>query len=149
MVTNRNCYLLGGGFSRFSVNSSVDVISGIPLPMSRSSASRVNTVMVMRRLEGARGLLGSSKSLAARPTTRPSLASGMPAETSSRREALARFARAQAEGVLEDQTQRALEPMGAADRKVIHDTVNDIDGVGTVSEGEDPKRRVVLVPDSD
>ena len=66
-----------------------------------------------------------------------------------RREALAKFARAQAEGVLEDQTQRALEPMGAADRKVIHDTVNEIAGVQTVSEGEDPRRRVVIVPDGD
>ena len=64
-----------------------------------------------------------------------------------RREALAQFARAQAEGVIDDQTQRALEPMGAADRKVIHDTVNDIDGVRTISEGEDPRRRVVIVPD--
>lgn len=64
-----------------------------------------------------------------------------------RREALAAFARTQADGVIEDQTQRALEPMGAADRKVIHDTVNDIDGVSTISEGEDPKRRVVIVPD--
>lgn len=65
-----------------------------------------------------------------------------------RRAALAEFARSQAEGVLEDQTQRALEPMGAADRKVIHDTVNDIDGVETISEGEDPKRRVVIVPEN-
>lgn len=64
-----------------------------------------------------------------------------------RREALAEFARTQAAGVLEDQNQRALEPMGAADRKVIHDTVNEIDGVGTVSEGEDPRRRVVIVPE--
>lgn len=66
-----------------------------------------------------------------------------------RREALAQFARAQAEGVIDDQTQRALEPMGAADRKVIHDTVNDMDGVRTISEGEDPRRRVVIVLDGD
>ena len=32
--------------------------------------------------------------------------------------------------------------MGAADRKVVHDTVNDIDGVRTSSEGEEPRRRV-------
>ena len=37
--------------------------------------------------------------------------------------------------------------MNAADRKVVHDTVNDIDGVRTVSEGEEPRRRVVLLPD--
>ena len=40
----------------------------------------------------------------------------------------------------------ALEPMGSADRKVVHDTVNDLDGVGTISEGEEPRRRVVIVP---
>jgi spoIIIJ-associated protein len=66
-----------------------------------------------------------------------------------RRAALAGFARTQAEGVLEDRSQRALEPMGAADRKVIHDTVNDMDGVRTISEGEDPKRRVVIIPGND
>lgn len=66
-----------------------------------------------------------------------------------RRAALADFARTQADGVLEDQAERALEPMGAADRKVIHDTVTDIDGVRTISEGEDPKRRVVIIPDND
>jgi spoIIIJ-associated protein len=36
---------------------------------------------------------------------------------------------------------KALEPMNAADRKVVHDTVNEIDGVSTVSEGEDQRRR--------
>jgi spoIIIJ-associated protein len=36
--------------------------------------------------------------------------------------------------------------MNAADRKVVHDTVNDIDGVQTSSEGEDPRRRVVISP---
>jgi spoIIIJ-associated protein len=37
--------------------------------------------------------------------------------------------------------------MGAADRKVVHDTVNEIDGVSTTSEGEEPRRRVVILPD--
>ena len=40
----------------------------------------------------------------------------------------------------------SLEPMGAADRKVVHDTVNDIDGVTTSSAGEDPRRHVVISP---
>ena len=43
---------------------------------------------------------------------------------------------------------RALEPMNAVDRKVVHDTVNEIDGVSTISEGVDPQRRVVIVPDA-
>ena len=41
--------------------------------------------------------------------------------------------------------ERALEPMSPADRKVIHDAVNEIEGVETRSEGEDARRYVVLV----
>jgi spoIIIJ-associated protein len=63
-----------------------------------------------------------------------------------RREALARFATQVAEEVRDSGVQKALEPMNAADRKVVHDTVNEIDGVSTVSEGEDQRRRVVLIP---
>jgi spoIIIJ-associated protein len=37
--------------------------------------------------------------------------------------------------------------MAPPDRKVVHDTVNDIAGVHTVSEGEDDRRRVVIIPD--
>jgi spoIIIJ-associated protein len=65
-----------------------------------------------------------------------------------RREALAKFAAQVAEQVLATGQAKALEPMNAADRKVVHDTVNGIDGVHTTSEGEDPYRRVVLRPDA-
>lgn len=64
-----------------------------------------------------------------------------------RQEALARFVRQQAEAVISEGAARALEPMNSADRKVVHDTVNEIDGVETVSEGADPDRRVVIVPE--
>ena len=63
-----------------------------------------------------------------------------------RREALSAFARELAEQVLASGADQALEPMSAADRKVVHDTVAEIDGVGTVSEGEDPRRHVVIHP---
>jgi spoIIIJ-associated protein len=63
-----------------------------------------------------------------------------------RQEALARFVRQQADAVLESGVSRALEPMNAADRKIVHDTCNEIDGIGTLSEGVDPDRRVVIVP---
>jgi spoIIIJ-associated protein len=66
-----------------------------------------------------------------------------------RQEALARFVRQQAEAVLEEGKERALEPMNSADRKVVHDTINEIEGVRTISEGADPHRRVVLVLDHD
>lgn len=63
-----------------------------------------------------------------------------------RKDALARFSRQVAEEVQASGTRRVLEPMSAADRKVVHDTVNEIEGVTTISEGEDPRRRVVIVP---
>jgi len=63
-----------------------------------------------------------------------------------RKDALARFTRQVAEEVQATGTRRVLEPMSAADRKIVHDTVNDIDGVITISEGEDPRRRVVILP---
>jgi spoIIIJ-associated protein len=65
-----------------------------------------------------------------------------------RREALARFTQGVADEVKSSGAQKALEPMNAADRKVVHDTINDIDGVETTSEGEEPRRRVVILPAS-
>lgn len=62
-----------------------------------------------------------------------------------RQEALARFVQQQASEVIDSGGSRALEPMNAVDRKVVHDTVNEIDGVSTISEGADPNRRVVIV----
>ncbi len=64
-----------------------------------------------------------------------------------RREALERFVRQIAEDVKSSGVQKALEPMSPPDRKVVHDTVNEIEGVHTVSEGEDARRRVVIIPD--
>jgi spoIIIJ-associated protein len=63
-----------------------------------------------------------------------------------RREALAEFTRKVASEVLENGNARALEPMSAADRKVVHDTVGELEGLATVSEGEDARRHVVLRP---
>jgi spoIIIJ-associated protein len=63
-----------------------------------------------------------------------------------RREALERFTRQVADEVKASGARRVLEPMAPADRKVVHDTVNDIDGVSTSSEGEEPRRRVVIQP---
>ena len=63
-----------------------------------------------------------------------------------RREALEQFTRGVADKVLETGRPQSLEPMSAADRKVVHDTASEIEGVGTESQGEEPRRRVVLVP---
>jgi spoIIIJ-associated protein len=63
-----------------------------------------------------------------------------------RKEALERFARKVADDVLASSTRVVLEPMSPADRKIIHDACNEIDGVTTSSEGEEPRRRVVVSP---
>ncbi len=62
--------------------------------------------------------------------------------------ALQRFTEQVAAEVLESGTERALEPMSAADRKVVHDTVVTIDGVVSSSQGEEPNRYVVVAPGS-
>lgn len=64
-----------------------------------------------------------------------------------RREALTIYARKLAEKVTTEGTEVMLEPMNAADRKVVHDAVTDVEGVRSFSEGEDPNRAVVLAPE--
>jgi spoIIIJ-associated protein len=63
-----------------------------------------------------------------------------------RKQALERFAHQLAEEVRQSSSRKVLEPMSAADRKIVHDAINEIDGVTTTSEGEEPRRRVVILP---
>ncbi len=63
-----------------------------------------------------------------------------------RREALSRFTEGVASEVADSGEAKSLEPMTPADRKVVHDTVNGIDGVTTSSQGEEPRRYVVISP---
>ena len=60
--------------------------------------------------------------------------------------ALGRFAQQVAEEVVATGEERALEPMSAADRKAIHDALSDSSTVVTRSEGDDPRRFVVVAP---
>jgi spoIIIJ-associated protein len=61
-----------------------------------------------------------------------------------RKEALERFTVQLAEEVVASGEPRALEAMGAADRKIVHDAAQQVGGVVTLSEGEEPHRRVVI-----
>ena len=63
-----------------------------------------------------------------------------------RTEALIRFAEQAADHVKTSGRRTALEPMSSIDRKIVHDTIANIDGVSTISEGEEPRRRVVVLP---
>jgi spoIIIJ-associated protein len=82
------------------------------------------------------------------PASRQRLRIDIGSYREKRREALARFARQVAQQVAASGEPRALEPMGSADRKVVHDALSDMPGISTLSEGEDPYRRVVVRPAS-
>ncbi len=60
--------------------------------------------------------------------------------------ALQDFARRVAGEVVASGQAQALEPMNAVDRKAVHDAVGDVAGAATSSEGDDPKRYVVIRP---
>jgi spoIIIJ-associated protein len=60
--------------------------------------------------------------------------------------ALGRFAQQVASEVIETGEERALEPMSAADRKAVHDALTESGQVITRSEGEEPRRFVVIAP---
>jgi len=61
-----------------------------------------------------------------------------------RREALRIYTGKLAAQVIEERDEAMLEPMNAADRKVVHDAVAEIEGVRSFSEGDEPRRAVVI-----
>lgn len=61
-----------------------------------------------------------------------------------RRKELRDLGRATAERVLAGDDRIRLQPMTPFERKVVHDAVASVEGVHSESEGEDPRRRVVV-----
>jgi len=61
-----------------------------------------------------------------------------------RREALTIYTSKLVEQLLESGGEMMLEPMNAADRKVVHDAAGAFEGVRTYSEGDEPRRAVVI-----
>lgn len=65
-----------------------------------------------------------------------------------RREELTALAQRTAAEVIDAGEPVRLSPMNPFERKVVHDAVSAIDGVISESEGEEPSRRVVVLPAS-
>lgn len=63
-----------------------------------------------------------------------------------REETLVSLAKRTAEKVVKVQKSYEMEPMNAAERRIIHSTLQDFPGVTTFSEGEDPARCVIISP---
>ncbi len=63
-----------------------------------------------------------------------------------RREALEKYAMKLSNDVSRTGVEKALEPMPASERKIVHDAVARVDGVRSYSEGNEPKRNVVIGP---
>jgi len=64
-----------------------------------------------------------------------------------RRAELKEFAADAVARVLAGGRPEELAPMSPFERKVVHDAVAAVDGVHSESEGEEPNRRVVIIPD--
>ncbi len=64
-----------------------------------------------------------------------------------REQTLASLATRIADQVLSTKRNRALEPMSAYERRIIHTTVQEIEGVSSASVGEGSSRRVVIFPE--
>lgn len=63
---------------------------------------------------------------------------------SVRRSELSELGRATAERVCDTGESARLQPMTPFERKIVHDAVASVDGVYSESEGEEPRRRVVV-----
>jgi spoIIIJ-associated protein len=63
-----------------------------------------------------------------------------------REQRLSRIANKTAERVLATGRESKLKPMTPAERRVIHMTLRDVEGISTYSEGADPRRYVVIAP---
>jgi spoIIIJ-associated protein len=61
-----------------------------------------------------------------------------------RRAQLAERARSVAARVMRTGRPERLDPMTPYERKIVHDAANEVGGIETSSEGEDPQRRVVI-----
>ncbi len=116
---------------------------------------------LMASIEGKHGLLLGPKANtldAIQELTRVTAQRGAPSSMrikvdvggyrEARREALVGFAKAAAERAIDEGVEVVLEPMNAADRKTVHDAINDIDGAITRSAGTEPRRRVVVAPET-
>lgn len=64
-----------------------------------------------------------------------------------RKDSVKRLAEEMAERAAEE-GEVELEPMNAYERKIVHETVAGIDGISSFSEGQEPRRRVLLRKDN-
>lgn len=65
----------------------------------------------------------------------------------AKREALTEVGRVAAQRVLESGESEELDPMSPFERKIVHDSIAEIEGVRSDSTGTEPHRRVVVLVD--
>jgi len=63
-----------------------------------------------------------------------------------RRQKLREYAERMAEKAVTTRKPVKLDPMSPRERKIVHDTVKEIPGVTSRSEGDEPHRRIVITP---
>ncbi len=135
-----------------------ELLEAFDLEGEISSEVRDNTVYVdvageeLGALIGRRGATLSALSeicktvIQRRTASRVRLQLDVKGYRARRRAALEIYATGLAEEVVKSGIEKALEPMSASDRKIVHDAVAQIEGVRSYSEGNEPKRSVVVTP---
>lgn len=116
---------------------------------------RATVSVVGRRLESLIGPRGevldalqelTRLAVTARTGVRSRLILDVGGHRERRRSELVEVARRTAERVVDSGQPQSLDPMTPFERKVIHDAVAGLAGVHSESSGEEPHRRVVIIP---
>lgn len=142
---------LAGLIERFEVEGSVEVTPVDEETMELAVAGRDIGLLVGPRGETLSALQELTRTVVQRRVGRQHgrLVVDVGGYRRKRRIALETFIRRIADEVRVSGVAQSLEPMAAPDRKTIHDAVNEIVGVTTTSEGEEPGRHVVVRPGGD
>lgn len=100
--------------------------------------------------DGAKPSMRCSISLPSSPTRVKKITAGLFWDSNGyrekRRQTLEHLAERLAKTVIRNQRATTLEPMNPYERRIIHAKVAEIDGVSSKSVGEDPYRKVVILP---
>ena len=68
-------------------------------------------------------------------------------DEAKREQTLVRLGRRLADKALKTGRKVALEPMNPYERRIIHSALQEVNGVTTVSQGEEPNRHIIIVPE--
>ena len=134
--------------TELGIDASLDVDEGKDTITVTVSGGDVACSSAATARRSTRCSTSSTSSRTARTATRRRTSSSTPTATASgRRATLETLADEIADRVRESGQAEELEPMTSVERKVVHLRLKEVAGVATASEGTEPNRYVVVLPD--